>query len=53
MRAGIDRASRWPDHRAGMEVLSVADSNTNRSINRMAMIAFILAFIAGLLAIII
>jgi hypothetical protein len=35
-----------------MEDLGVADPDTNRSINRMAMIAFILAFIAGLLAII-
>jgi hypothetical protein len=32
--------------------LDVADPDTNRSINRMAMIAFILAFMAGLLAII-
>jgi hypothetical protein len=30
----------------------MADPDTNRSINRMATIAFVLAFIAGLLAII-
>jgi hypothetical protein len=48
-KLAVDRAAGWTDHRP--EETAMAGRGYDSSINRLVMIAFILAFIAGLLAI--